>query len=673
MSTNTSNSLYDAIRGGQIIKHYIAMFQQVFWWVVGAGGFFFMVAFAAIMYVRSSSLEFFNWFNWLQAWYLVEFVDKPQKTIYYFEKFGHGFEAKAFSIYHNDAVNYYADAFINNMFWAWIISSVFFVMVVVGIVRLFTGKGKSQVENELIRGGELVTAKELSKHLKKLASLDKEKYGPGNITLDGITIPFSFEPQGTAVFGAPGSGKTQLYMMFCDAARKGGHRAIINDRSGTLAEKFYREGDIILNPLDTRCAPWSLFSECHHKHDYDRIATILFPKANGDPFWYEAPRMIFVAMAMKEAKKDKPSIHHLASKVTTCSVDELVALCANTLAQTLIDKDVIKQTNSLRGVIVTKLQAFLLFEDHLAQGFSIGDWVANEDHSGWIFITSNKDQEATLKPLITSWLEIASSSILSLKPDIQRRLWLLFDELHTLDKVASLASTLAELRKYGGCGLIGFQGYKQAVEIYGPNGVDALIDSCSTGIYFRQNAAASASFASQQIGKADSFEATSTLSYGASDVRDGQNHGQQRHLRELVLPSEMQALPDLTAYIRFGRGIPVGKFQIDYISRPDIAQGFIEDTAKLIRLDDIVTNPNRVNADGFDESPDRFNEPEKDLNKPADKEKDKDKAIVDPLGSFDIPTDTQNQAESNRGVQDQMTQIDMNALTDFDNDMSDGR
>jgi len=662
MSNANSNGVMDAIRGGQIIKHYIAMFKQVFWWIFGAGSFFFISVFMATMFFKSSKVEFFAWLNWVQSWYLVSFLEKPNKSLYYFEDFGNGFEVKAYTIYVDQGVNYWADAFVSNLVLSSIVGGAFFIFLIFIVIRLFSNKGKSQIENELIRGGELVDVKEMASYLKKLQKSDK-KFKPGAVDIGGVKIPLDFEPQGFAVFGSPGSGKTQLYTRFCDGARRLKQRAIINDRSGTLVEKFYREGDIILNPLDTRCAPWSLFNECHHKHDFDRVANILFSKQSGDPFWYEAPRLVFVSLAMQESKNKMPSIHRIAKKVLTCSVDELVSLCANTLAQTLIDKDTIKQTNSLRSVIVTKLQAFLLFEDHISQGFSIRDWIHCEDHDGWIFITSNKDQEASLRPLITSWLEIASSSILSLKPDLQNRIWLWFDELHTLDKVETLASTLAELRKYGGCAVIGFQGAKQAVEIYGVNGLDALMDSCSTHIFFRQNNEGSASYASKQIGKADMYESTSNLSYGASDVRDGQQHGQQRHLRELVLPSEIQGLPDLTGYIRFGKSIPIVKFKLDYITRKDVAPGFIEDTAKLYRLDEIVTNPKNIEPnEEFDESDDRFNQPEKDLSQ-SKKENDKH---VDPLGSFDIPVDST--FDSNKA--DAQAQEDLQRFTneplDFD-------
>lgn len=665
MATSESNGLLDVIRGGQIVKHYIQMFKQVFWYAFGFGNFFFIAIFCAYMLFTWQKVEAISFWNWIQAWYLTDWLEKGHKMMYYMTHDGEGFSAKAAMVYMDEATNYYADKFIAKLKLAGLFGAGAFVVLVAVLIRVFTSKGRDQVMDEKLRGNELVDKKVLIKLLKDLAKKVKD-YKPGKIVIDGIKIPSSFEPQGFAVFGAPGSGKTQLYGEFFEKIRADKRRAIVNDRSGTLLEKFYQPGDIILNPIDVRCAPWSLFNECHHKHDFDRIAAILFPSQNGDPFWYEAPRQVFVALAMKEAKRPKPSLHRLTKKILTCDVQELVDLCQNTLAQALIDKDVIRQTNSLRGVIVTKLQGFLLFEDHKAQGFSIRDWVTSEDHSGCIFITSNKDQEATLKPLITCWLELASSSILSLPPLLTRRIWLLYDELHTLDKVESLASTLAEVRKYGGCGLIGFQGYKQAVEIYGQNGVEGLIDSCSTGIYMRQNTEASAKFAAAQMGKKDLIEATSQLSYGASSVRDGQNHGHQRYLREVVLPSEVQGLPDLWGYLRFGRGLPVVQFKLKYKDRPSVAEGFIEDKDKLLRLDRIVTDPKGLN----DLSDDPADESEAhDLATQRDKEKDDDL-----LASFDAPMVGMEMPNTlDQKQNDEMQQWANTPLPLDDRDMPDGR
>jgi type IV secretory pathway TraG/TraD family ATPase VirD4 len=82
--------------------------------------------------------------------------------------------------------------------------------------------------------------------------------------------------------------------------------------------------------------------------------------------------------------------------------------------------------------------------------------VEKGDEGSWLFITVKADQLPSLRPLITVWLDIAISAIMSLKPDHGRRLYCVVDELPTLQKLPSLSDFLARARKYGGCGILGF-------------------------------------------------------------------------------------------------------------------------------------------------------------------------------------------------------------------------
>ena len=61
-------------------------------------------------------------------------------------------------------------------------------------------------------------------------------------------------------------------------------------------------------------------------------------------------------------------------------------------------------------------------------------WSPNEDDS-WLFVTVKADQLPSLRPLITVWLDIAISAIMSLTPDRNRRLYCVIDELPTLQKL----------------------------------------------------------------------------------------------------------------------------------------------------------------------------------------------------------------------------------------------
>src|SRR3546814_19876886 len=89
------------------------------------------------------------------------------------------------------------------------------------------------------------------------------------------------------------------------------------------------------------------------------------------------------------------------------------------------------------------------------------DWGATEGDDSGRFVTVKADQLPSLRPLITVWLDIAISAIMSLKPDQQRRLYCVIAELPSLQKLPSLSDFLARARNYGGRGILGFQSYPQ--------------------------------------------------------------------------------------------------------------------------------------------------------------------------------------------------------------------
>ncbi|MCV5373097.1 type IV secretion system DNA-binding domain-containing protein, partial [Escherichia coli] len=85
----------------------------------------------------------------------------------------------------------------------------------------------------------------------------------------------------------------------------------------------------------------------------------------------------------------------------------------------------------------------------------------DDNQKGFLFLSSNAQQHASLRPLISMWLAIASNAMLGLKEDEDRRIWVIMDEMPSLHKLPELGSIIAEVRKFGGCYLIGIQSYAQ--------------------------------------------------------------------------------------------------------------------------------------------------------------------------------------------------------------------
>ena len=113
--------------------------------------------------------------------------------------------------------------------------------------------------------------------------------------MDDLPIIKDSEIQNFAMHGTVGSGKSTLMRKFLDQCRQRGDMVIIYDKGCTFVEEYYQEGrDIILNPLDQRCANWDMWEECQTLPDLESAATTLIPMGSSeDPFWQGSARTIF--------------------------------------------------------------------------------------------------------------------------------------------------------------------------------------------------------------------------------------------------------------------------------------------------------------------------------------------------------------------------------------------
>jgi type IV secretory pathway TraG/TraD family ATPase VirD4 len=125
------------------------------------------------------------------------------------------------------------------------------------------------------------------------------------------------------------------------------------------------------------------------------------------------------------------------------------------------------------------------------------------------------------------WLAIVSNAILGLEADEDRRIWVLMDEMPSLHKLPELGSITAEVRKFGGCYLIGIQSYAQLLKTYGKNAADEMFDLLNTRFFFRAPSAQMAQISSKDLGEQEVDISKENVSYGANTLRDGVSLGHQ--------------------------------------------------------------------------------------------------------------------------------------------------
>jgi type IV conjugative transfer system coupling protein TraD len=440
-----------------------------------------------------------------------------------------------------------------------LLSGVFALTILAWAWFYFTRTGRGLGSNQFLRGARFGTVRQVRRGLRW--------QGRGSFEIGGVRVPDAFEPEHILICGAPGTGKTNIIVKMLEGIRRKKRRAIVYDTAGTFVEKFYRPGiDVLLNPLDARADAWSPWVDVPRDYHYDQIAESTIPDKAGDPFWAKAARGTLVAVLRKLARQERPLVSILLDTLLRSKLKDLAAFAAGTDAAAFISIEGERTSAGIQAELASVMRSFSYLDDTV-DGLSIRDWVANEKDDSWLFITVKADQLPSLRPLITVWLDVAISAIMSLAPDRDRRLYCVIDELPTLQKLPSLSDFLARARKYGGCGILGFQSYPQLEATYGIQDAAAITGYCSTWVALRANDTPTAKHVSENLGQVEQVEANEGMSYGVNDMRDGVNLSRMQVTRPLVMHTEVTNLPNLCGYLRFGRNLPVVRFEDSYNRR----------------------------------------------------------------------------------------------------------
>ena len=546
--------------GGQVLAHRIRMMKQNANIIFIAGKIGFLLCFVIYFFLNYSIYDLWNYFcilkadlsrNWSffdgsyitdEAWnftYMRDFVIQKLPDTAYAKV-----EMKAF--------------FLKDL-W---ISGIFAVLVMIGVGVIHKRLGKKLTDKkEIISGHDYVEGKDLKK-------LIKEK---SDITLANIPYPKGAEARHTLITGTTGSGKTNAIIELIDQIQEKGDRAIIVDTVGTYVNRYYNKerGDIILNPLDPRSVPWSFLEECKDQEILRNVAACILEKGdNHDKFWEDAAKIVFSETAMKIQAENK-SLKEFLDILAKEDLSETQKYLEGSYGASLVDKSADKMAVSIRATLINSVYPFEVLREEKGKNFSIRNWIKMEE-KGFLFLSCTPKERNTVIPLITSWLSIASDTLMQC-PETDKRTWFFIDELHNLRKLPKLDLALAEIRKFGGCYVMGTQLIAQLEKIYGKELTRAITGLCGTKVVMNVPEPITAKYMADFLGEKEEITSTETLSYGANTIRDGANIS-QRYTKESVVPaSQIMDLTTGEAFVRF-YGIPtVGKIKFKYHERKNLS------------------------------------------------------------------------------------------------------
>jgi hypothetical protein len=434
------------------------------------------------------------------------------------------------------------------------------------VMYVFNALDNSDRSLRFLRGARVVDDKELARKTRA-------KPQQPQIEIAGVPMPLACEPNHLLLAGSTNTGKSTAVNELLRFALGRGDRAIVIDPNGHALSRFGRKCDTVLNPFDKRAPGWSIFNELRKPYDVERFAKSVIPDT-GDASvqqWHGYAQQLFAETARALTQNGETSTERLLYWLTQAPADELKGLLAGSAAGGLFEPGAEKALASTRFILSHHVGAF----QYLRPGaFSLRTWL--ETGEGNLYITWREDMLATLRPLVSAWADILIASILTLPDDQPRRLWLVLDELASLERLSSLEAGLTKGRKHGLRVVAGLQSVSQLDALYGAHNAKTL-RSC-----FRNLLALGCSNADPHTAKEISdglgqceVERTQTTH---SDSKNGHTSSTSKHrtVEPAVLPAELMSLPPLHGFLKFAGDYPIGKICLAPLDIPVRVKPFVE-------------------------------------------------------------------------------------------------
>lgn len=355
-----------------------------------------------------------------------------------------------------------------------------------------------------VEGPRLYVGYEAYKHAKKCFKRMKGKSIKPLRIHNHIKLPEKLESGNIFVVGAQGTGKSTIIKPLVQQLKSKNINALIYDAKQEYTQLFYENGTVLINPLDQRSIYWDIGADISTVEAAQRVAEAFIHEANGDKYWTDGARIIFVGILIT-LMRTKPSWGW--SDIQFQLAQETGHLKVNFFkhypeADKFIEKDS-KTTQGFMTVLTTQLSWIRTVAQYWTNEskfrFSIKKWLVGDYGNRQIIFPNIARYSHISSPLCAAAISLLTDELLS-KEDSKAPIWLILDELADLPKTTSLIKWLSLGRSKGARTIAGTQNISQVYSKYGDRDAETLISLFSNSITLRTNSADSASRLSKNIG-----------------------------------------------------------------------------------------------------------------------------------------------------------------------------
>lgn len=549
------------IRGGQIFLHKVRMFLQVWYKTVTLGILIGITLTITISISRFEEIDYKAVLSYSRAKLTRKFHDslsiKKESRIPIQTKFG--------NINHHISIDriisnrYFQNEFDKLKFLTMdclkILIQIFLISISI-IIIIWYKFGKLISQKNILNNSTILSDHQISKILRKEKMI-------GNIRISNMPLVKNSETSHIFISGTTGSGKTTLMYNILPQIRTQKKSAIVIDYNSVMSKKYFEEGDIIIGSDEYS---WDIMKDIQDKDILELILNSLYPtkNANYDIMWNNTSKQFFRDALDLLSREKNPNIQKLYNFLAKDPLEEIHQKLQGTSSYNILNPANEKTSLSVRTNTISSLSWMENIPLNCNQ-ISICDWIKETEYNqgSWIFLKASPKERTKLFQLFSLLIEIIINSIMELGENHERRIWMIIDELASLQYIPSLPTALSEFRKYGGCILASTQSGNQLSNIYGNNTALSMLDQFNTKFIFRSNEVNFNQYIIKSIGNVEYTEQSENYSYGSHEIRDGVNISKLEKQKPLILPSDISKLGDLECYVQLPcNKIRLGKIKI---------------------------------------------------------------------------------------------------------------